>query len=573
MLLFVSAVVGFTGFTQPSGLTTPESVREALPKLDAYVKSAMEKTRVPGVAVVVVYRDEIVWLKGYGVREVGKDAAVSENTVFQLASMSKPISATVVASLVGKKVVSWDSKVSNLMPEFQMNDPYPSREVTVRDFFCHRSGLPGDAGNDLEMTGIDQAEILRRLRYVPAASSFRSAYSYSNFGITTGAVAAAKPTGLDWPSLAERELFKPLGMASTSYRYADLLKHDNRATLHALEGGAWRALARREPDAQAPAGGASSTARDLAQWLRLELGGGIQGGKRWIDEAALSETHMPQIHRGADPITGNASFYGLGWNVEYEPNGQVRWGHAGAFSQGARTLVTLLPQEQLGIIVLCNAFPTGLPEAVSAQFIDDAQRSKKTTDWLARWTALYDTFTKMMNAQAERYTKAPTSPLSSAPLSAYVGRYAGEYLGEVEVVERGGKLAVRYPVSGKEYVLRHFNRDVFVYAPYAESPNVDYGVTFTLDSNGKAATLQLEDHELPGTVPLKRVSNRSKRHNGLHARATDAQPGRDPRRDRSHRQRPRAIAQRKGVPGAGSRESQGPRSEAVLHSRARAGDL
>lgn len=136
---------------------------------------------MPGLAIAVVHDDEVIFLKGFGHREAGKPEAVDADTVFQIASLSKPVSATVVAALVSDGIVSWDSKIADLDPAFRLADPYPTSQLTVRDLFSHRSGLPGTAGDDLEDIGYDRAEILHRLRFVPPSSSFRAGYSYSNF--------------------------------------------------------------------------------------------------------------------------------------------------------------------------------------------------------------------------------------------------------------------------------------------------------------------------------------------------------------------------------------------------------
>jgi CubicO group peptidase (beta-lactamase class C family) len=201
---------------------TKEKVMAAISKLESSAETTIESNGVPGLAIAVVYQDVVVYLKGFGVREVGKDDLVDADTVFQLASCSKAIAATIVAAIVQDgKTVTWDTRIADVDPEFRLHDAYPTAELTIRDLFAHRSGLPGDAGNDLENLGFGREEILHRLRYLKPESSFRSAYSYSNFGITEGAVAAAKAAGLAWEDAAEERLYKPLGMTSTSSRYSD----------------------------------------------------------------------------------------------------------------------------------------------------------------------------------------------------------------------------------------------------------------------------------------------------------------------------------------------------------------
>src|SRR6516164_63669 len=171
---------------------TEQTVRTALPALDKLVGQALQKTGIPGVAIAVVYKDRAIYQKGFGARETGKSERVDADTVFQLASVSKPIASTVVAALVGEKVVSWDDPITLHDPGFQMYDPWVTREVTLRDMFAHRSGLPDHAGDRLEDLGYDRKAILSRLRYQKPSSSFRSHYAYTNFGFAEAAVAAAK---------------------------------------------------------------------------------------------------------------------------------------------------------------------------------------------------------------------------------------------------------------------------------------------------------------------------------------------------------------------------------------------
>ena len=177
-----------------------QRVIDALPKLDKIAQDGIRADQVPGVAIAVVLQDEVVYAKGFGVRKAGENAAVDPDTVFQLASCSKPIASTVVAALVSDGAVTWDTRIADADPGFRLHDAYPSAEVTIRDLFAHRSGLPGNAGNDLEEQGLEQGfnrdEILHRIRHLQPSSSFREICAYSNFGLTEGGVAAAKAAGL-----------------------------------------------------------------------------------------------------------------------------------------------------------------------------------------------------------------------------------------------------------------------------------------------------------------------------------------------------------------------------------------
>jgi CubicO group peptidase (beta-lactamase class C family) len=506
-------VFGLVLFLSPDAVwaqaLTRDKVGAALPTLEAMAQRVVNTGEVPGLAIVVVYNDEAVYLKGFGLREVGKAETVDADTVFQLASLSKPVSSSVVAALVTEGIIEWDSRIADLDPGFALYDAYPTSQVTLRDLFNHRSGLPGGAGDDLEEIGYEREEILRRLRLVPPSSSFRAGYSYSNFGLTEGGVAAAKPTGKSWEVVAEEKLFKPLGMTVTSARHADFLKHPNRSALHVRVNGVWTAKLKRDPDAQAPAGGISSSARDLVQWLRLELGSRKYDG---VSAASLDETHVPLMARGSNPLTGAASFYGLGWNVEFGRHG-ISWGHAGAFSVGARTLVTIYPKSNLGIIVLSNAFPTGVPEGLSDSFADLVFDGKIEKDWVKGWNEIYDgLFGPAVAAAKAAYAMPPASATPALPLASYTAQYANDYTGDAVVANENGTLTLTVGPGGvRRYAMRHFDRDLFLYFPDAEMPDKPSAARFTIGADGKASAITLESLDDNGFGTLKRVDETRKR--------------------------------------------------------------
>jgi CubicO group peptidase (beta-lactamase class C family) len=490
---------------------TPQRVQAALGELDQLAEQTLKRTGVPGMALAVVYKDKVVHLKGFGVREVGKEDRVDADTVFQLASVSKPIASTVLAALVGKGVIGWDDQVIEHDPNFRLYDPWVTHAVTFRDLLCHRSGLPEHAGDLLEDVGYGRAEVLRRLRFVKPASSFRSQYAYTNFGYTEAAVAGAQAAGVAWEDLAANMLFRPLGMKSSSFRFADYMAAANRARLHVRVNGKWVAKYIREPDAQSPAGGASSTARDLAQWLRLHLGGGKLGGEQVIAAEALAETHRPQIisHVPEDPATDRAGFYGLGWNVNYDGEGRVRLGHSGAFGLGAATAVALLPDESLGIVVLTNATPMGVPEALSASFFDLVLKGKIEKDWLDEFQPAFAAMLQPAYGKAAGYyAKPPAEKSPPLPFKTYLGTYRNDLFGDIEVVERDGALVLRLGPKLRPFALRHWDRDVFIYQPQGENAGGLSGVTFWVGPDRKASRVVVEDLDIQGQGTFTRPATK-----------------------------------------------------------------
>ena len=504
-----AALAALLGAATASAQTvTREKVDTAIPKIEALAQSLVDKGEVPGLAIGIVFEDQVVYLGGFGVREVGKADKVDADTVFQLASLSKPISATVVAALISDSggAMSWDSKVADLDPVFRLSQPYPSEQLTLTDLFSHRSGLPGNAGNDLEGIGFDRTVILDRLRLVPPASSFRAGYSYSNFGLTEGGVAAAAGAGMSWEEAAEEKLFKPLGMTSTSARHDEFLTRKNRAALHILVDGQWTPKVKRNPDPQAPAGGASGNVRDLAKWLLLEVNNGMYDGRQVISAEALAATHEPVIMRGTNPFTGEAGFYARGWNVDYGRHGTM-WSHAGAFSNGARTEANILPAEKLGIVVLAAAFPTGVPEGIADTFFDEVIDGRPSRDWVEAWNGLYDSLfgAEVIEAAGAAFAKPPENATAPLALSAYTGAYANDYVGEAVVTEEGGALMLALGPDGvKRFPLRHFDRDTFVFAMSEEYPDLMSPAVFAIGPDGTAASLAIDDFAVAGAAVLPR---------------------------------------------------------------------
>lgn len=456
-------------------------------KVDKAVSDEMAATGVPGVAVALVHKDEVVLAKGYGVRKVGDPATVDADTVFQLASLSKPISATALSRLAERHVFGWDDPVHAVDPDLQLSDPYVTDHVTFADLYSHRSGLPGDTGNDLEEIGYDRAQILQRLRLVPLAP-FRSTYSYSNFGMTAAGDAAARADHATFDDVMDRELFQPAGMKSASARYADFTARPDQATLHARLNGAWVPEFTRTPDAQAPAGGISASVVDVARWVRLQLAGGSIDGTTVLSADALEPMHTPHVLRTPPSAPGEiGSFYGLGLGIDVDRFGFLRWSHSGAFSVGAATTAVMLPQQQFGVVVLTNAAPIGAAEAIADTIVDDVVRGGPTQDWNATWTTR---FAPLLAANPQLATP-PANPAPGRAPAVYAGTYANPYWGDVTVTAApdGTLTMVRGPARVTSS-LTHWDGDAFTFVPSAEVPDYRSRIAFTVTGD-RATALDL----------------------------------------------------------------------------------
>ncbi|MGX1128119.1 CubicO group peptidase (beta-lactamase class C family) [Streptomyces glaucescens] len=481
---------------QPPPQLDDADVKRAVDRLDGVVQAAMKRTGAPGVAVAVVHDGKVLHLKGYGVRKAGERAAVDADTVFQLASVSKPIASTVVSGAVG--VEGWSKPVAPNVPDFRLKDPWVTSHVTVADLFAHRSGLPDHAGDLLEDLGYDRAYILSHLRYEPL-EPFRASYAYTNFGLTAAAQAVADEKGVPWEKLAADTLYKPAGMNSTSSRFEDYANAANRAWGHVRKAdGTWKTEFVRDPDAQSPAGGVSSTARDMATWVRLQLADGKLDGRQIIDAEALERTHWPEsVANPPHAPAGRTGFYGLGWNVSYDDQGRLRLSHTGAFAQGAHTNVTMLPGEQLGIVVLTNTSPVGVADAVALDFFDIAQTGEISRDWIPLVDALYQQETEAGRSKTD-YAHPPSDAAPAKAADAYTGTYESDYYGRARVVAGDdGTLTLRLGPKPQTYRLTHYDGDTFSFPTAGENAVGLTGVTFAPD--GKSFTVEYLDAEGLGT--------------------------------------------------------------------------
>jgi len=486
----------------PQQATVPlpdNAVDKAVGWLDGLARDLMEKSGIPGLAVAVVHGGKTVYTKGFGVKDTQagdvEGNKVGADTVFQLASMSKSLGATVIAHQVGVGAIGWDTPLVSELPGFTLSNPVVTGMVTVGDMYAHRSGLPDHAGDRLEDIGYDRRYILDHLRALPLAP-FRISYAYTNFGVTAAAEAVAAAAGKPWEDLAAEVLYRPLGMASTSSKFADYAARQDRAVGHILLDGKYEPDYVRDADAQSPAGGVSSSVDDIAHWLTMMLADGTFGGRQIVDAKALLPAVTPQIV--SHPPTGpamRAGFYGYGFNVSTTASARTEISHSGGFELGAASNFLIIPSADVAIVALTNATPTGVPETLTAQFADLVQFGEIRQDWYTLYHD--DAFAPMQAPFGSLAGKSPPAkPLPAQPLSAYVGNYANDYWGPARVSEAGGRLSLA--LGPKLAVpLEHWDGNTFVFRMVTE--NSPPGSVSKATFDGDTLTLEYFDTDRMGS--------------------------------------------------------------------------
>jgi CubicO group peptidase (beta-lactamase class C family) len=471
-----------------SGDGLDQRVADAVAQLDAVTTDVLSRSGVPGAAVAVVYKGDLLYAKGFGVRDVDTGQPVTPETVFQLASVSKSVGASVVAAAVGKGIVQWNDPVIDHLPWFRLSDPYVTRTATIGDMYAMRSGLPGQAGDVLESVGYDRREIIERIGVLPL-DPFRITYAYTNFGITTGGEAVAEASGKRWDVLSDELLYSPMGMTSTSSSYADFLTRENRSALHAPINGTYVSRYTREPDAQSPAGGVSSNVLDMSKWLVMEMAGGWYGGRQIVASKALAKAQSPQIRSSAVGTGATLPrFYGYGMSMQPTVDGMMHLTHSGAFSAGAGTAYLMVPEQQLGIVVLSNAF-AGVPEAITQSFVDIVETGAPRADWLGiigpQMTSIY---APNPDVAPQRRPADADQPRSS---SAYAGTYTNDFWGDVTVRGSNGRLQVIVGPDKVVVPLRPWDGDTFVATLANGDIPTEFVLTFTGGRQVTGLTMEL----------------------------------------------------------------------------------
>ncbi|CAA0119784.1 Beta-lactamase [Halioglobus japonicus] len=455
----------------------PERIDTAIEALPDIVNRAMGDTGIPGMAVAVVHNGNIVFAEGFGTTDLNTGAPVNADTAFQLASLSKSISASVISAKVTKGTIAWDDPIVEHLPGFQLADPYVTAHVSYADMYSHRSGLPGHIGDTLEDLGYDRDYILDHLQYAPI-TEFRAKNEYTNFGITAAAQAVANASGMSWDDLSRTVLYKPLGMTRTTSSYQEFLTQHNRALLHVPTENGWQTRHTRDADAQSPAGGVSSTANDFATWMNFILAGGKHDGDQLINSATLATMLSP--HSSKQPpgsLDSRAGTDNLGFNGSVNSTARQTFNHSGAFNMGTGTTYTLVPAENLGIVVLTNGFPLGAAEAIAAEFLDLALVGANTQPWLKMYREAFKNVTAIPGAITE---PAPLNPVPAKALSSYTGQWSNNFVGRANVTVKGDALVLEIGPNGETYPVTHWDGDKFFWTAPGENGGEPTFITFDL---------------------------------------------------------------------------------------------
>lgn len=510
--------------------------RAQLAGLDAYIEQARRDWQVPGIAVGVILEGEVIYARGFGVRELGRDAPVDEHTRFQIGSMSKAFTAAALGLLVDEGRIEWDDPVIEHIPWFRLSDPWLTQQVTIRDLVAHRTGISGGYA-----APIDNKEMVRRTRYVEPSVPLRAQYLYSNLMYRVAGQVVAEVTGKSWEEFIRTRIFQPLGMTESGaspYEFWDAayvapcmycqapagkagfedsrignVAMPHRPVAQGLKPIPWQSIGQ-----DASSGGLVSSLDDMLKWLQLNLSRGELRGKRLLRESTLQELHAPQMQprtdydwvtRAVEEVTGKSDYvpaYTLGWRYG-RYRGMKLLDHTGALA-ASRSYGAMLPERRMGVVVLGNAFGVGgsggLHEAVSFR-IFDALLGAAPHDWsgdLLKLARRSEAEKPAAESRLQRARLRDTRP--SLPLDRYVGEYENDWFGHIRVDQAERGLTLRLP-GAFDWRLEHWHNDIFRAQVSASGVDMlQFFVTFHVDEKGEVSSFDAEWEPLGGTfLPIR----------------------------------------------------------------------
>jgi CubicO group peptidase (beta-lactamase class C family) len=467
----------------------PMSVRA----IDSLVERSLKAFHVPGIAVAVIKDGKVVLTKGYGVRSLRTNAPVDEHTLFGIASNTKAFTATALGILVDEGKIHWDDKVRDYIPEFQLYDPYVTETFTIRDLLTHRSGLGLGAGDLMlwpDSNYFTLQDIIHNLRYLKPVSGFRAQYAYDNNLYILAGEVVHRVSGQTWEDFVEQRILQPLGMTQSAPCFEMLKDTSNIIDGHELVDDKLQVVGRDKLHASHPAGGINANVVDLSKWILMHLAGGEYPGGKLVSPDVHKELWTPQT---IIPVNGpglyNTHFmdYGLGF-VLSDVMGYKQVTHNGGLA-GMVTQITMIPELQLGIIVLTNQDDVGALNAITNQ-IKDGYLGIEGADRVSYYAQAEERAHRNADKVTDSVWAYIHARASAAPAEQnhFLGTYTDPWLGQATISQKNGKLwfdVKKSPDLSGELIW--YKGNTFVARWSDRAMEADAFVLFSLDQDGNGA--------------------------------------------------------------------------------------
>ncbi len=472
-------------------------------KIDRLTERVRQEFNVPGIAVAVIKDDEVIHMQGYGVRSIATGGKTDEKTLFAIASNTKAFTVAALGILIDEERLTWDTRVIDIIPEFRLYNSYVSEDFRVRDLLTHRSGLGLGAGDlmmwpDSAMFTAD--DIINNLRHLKQASPFRTRYDYDNLLYVVAGEVVERVSGTSWEEFVETRIMHPLGMNGSSASFRGLRDRSNIIDAHVPIEGVLQVAPKQENRLHNSSGGIYSNISDLSRWVICQLKRGRYGSnleKQIFTEKVHREMWTPQTIKplpSDGPYNSHFSAYGLGWYLT-DINGFLQVYHTGTHT-GIVTRVTMLPELNLGIIVLTNQQVNEAHEAITYSIMDGylgirgVDRVEALKKSLLRDREEAARITEEVWAKVEALGSMAGRQVDN---SLFAGRYTDPWFGDIIISEVNGKLrfnAVKSPrLRGDMF---HYTGNTFIVRWDDRTFDADAFAIFSLDREGRPESIRME---------------------------------------------------------------------------------
>lgn len=473
--------------------TQAQTIESKIKEFDTYIEQSRNLYQVPGLAVAVVKDGKVIFKKGYGVREVGTSNIVDTQTLFACASTTKAMTATCMGMLVDEGKVKWDDPVINYLPDFQLYDPYVTRELKIRDLFTHNSGV-GNADFLWDIMDISSDQILAKMKMVKPSYSLRSSFIYQNIFYLYAGKVIEKVSGQPWEEFVQKRIFQPLGMTRT-YPMLKMVNDPNQSHSHYWIDNKVTAIERSNADAIGPAGSVWSCADDMSKWALCMLDSSKYTGGRLVKPSTWIEMFKPQVmvtpgqfYPTAQLTKPNWMTYGLGW-FQQDYNGKKINFHTGSLA-GETAIHGQLPDSKLAIYVFGNYDHAEVRHALMFKAFDLFALGGNR-DWSGDFFTLY----KNIQAGADKTQKAIESvripnTKPSLLINEYTGSYTDPLYGEV-IISRDNDDLILVANHYLKARVSHWHFDTFR-GWYDKRWYGKLTVNFILDQKGKVSKVSFD---------------------------------------------------------------------------------
>jgi CubicO group peptidase (beta-lactamase class C family) len=492
MKFLSSIVLLMTLFLSLVAPTHASSIVEKNKNIEQAVSKIMKTFQVPGVAVAIVKDNKVVMSQGFGVIEDGKLAKVTPDTLFGIASNTKAMTAALLAGLVDEGKLTWQTKVIDIIPEFQMPAAYVTHEFTMTDLLSHNSGLGLGAG-DLMIwphTNLTKADIIKGLKYLPEVSSFRSEFAYDNLMYIIAGEVIARVTGQPWNEVVQQRIFTPLGMNNTRAIFSQIGKQNkNVARAHVPLNGELNVVGGNFIENFSSAGSVASSVNDMTLWLQVLLNQG-----KYKDDARLfsakqsramwkARTLLSVSEKAVKQDKTHFSAYGLGWFMK-DYHGVKLIHHSGGIL-GMVSKVVLVPEESLAMVILTNQQSGYAFNAIYHQILNEYLELPKK-DWAAYY---YEKWQKSIAKEQKRLAKAADSvnknSVHSLALRDYAHTYVDNWYGEIHISFKNNQLHMQFGNTPElKGTLAHHQNNTFIVKWHERTFEADAFVNFNLNEEG-----------------------------------------------------------------------------------------